>query len=301
MAPARYRDALRFRDFRLLITAFLIDHTGSWAYNVALVVYAFDRTGSATWVSVFLAANWVPKALLAPYAGLLADRFERTALMRLSALGSFAVMTGLALLIYADAPLPALLVTSVLAAVVLAPYNPAAQALLVDSVDEVQLPAANALFLTVENLVVVVGPALGGLLLLLGEPATVVALNAMSFLATLLLVTRIRTRSRGGAREETADSVLHDIEFVSALRGLVSRGQLMPSRADDALSDYDDLNIERWPAGNVLRRRVMQLRHSLSAYEAAYVVLAEALDCPLLTRDLRLARSSGHRVAIEVR
>lgn len=43
------------------------------------------------------------------------------------------------------------------------------------------------------------------------------------------------------------------------------------------------------------------MRKNLAAYDAAYLVLAEALDCPLLTRDRRLARSSGHRVRIDVR
>jgi predicted nucleic acid-binding protein len=49
-----------------------------------------------------------------------------------------------------------------------------------------------------------------------------------------------------------------------------------------------------------LRRRALDLRDSLTAYDAAYVVLAEALDCPLLTRDARLARASGHEARIEV-
>lgn len=61
------------------------------------------------------------------------------------------------------------------------------------------------------------------------------------------------------------------------------------------------LDIQRWPAGDALRRRAFQLRENVSAYDAAYVVLAEALDCPLLTRDRRLAASSSHLVLIEVR
>ncbi|MEJ7796936.1 MAG: PIN domain-containing protein [Solirubrobacteraceae bacterium] len=59
--------------------------------------------------------------------------------------------------------------------------------------------------------------------------------------------------------------------------------------------------IQRWPAGDGLRRRALQLRDNLSAYDAAYVALAEALGCPLLTRDLRLAKSSGQLVSIEIR
>jgi predicted nucleic acid-binding protein len=72
-------------------------------------------------------------------------------------------------------------------------------------------------------------------------------------------------------------------------------------RAQDLLTDFEDLPIQRWPSAGPLRRRAFQLRDSVSAYDAAYVVLAEALDCPLLTRDARLARSSGHNARIEVR
>ncbi|MBA3248967.1 MAG: MFS transporter [Geodermatophilaceae bacterium] len=203
-----YRAALRIRDFRLQIVSFLIDSIGSWAYNVVLVVYVFQRTGSPTWVSVFMTSSWLTKMLLAPYAGLLADRHERTRLMRVSASASFVVMSVLAFLVYADAPLPLLLLAAAGTSVCVSPYNPAAQALLVDAVDEANLPAANALFLTTESLVIVVGPALGGLLLLTGEPALAIAINAATFLVTVALVSAIRTRSRGGADEEVGESKL---------------------------------------------------------------------------------------------
>lgn len=121
--------------------------------------------------------------------------------------------------------------------------------------------------------------------------ATVDALTAVD--GTDVLRTRMTD-------EELNAPMLLDVEFVSALRGLVLRRQLTPTRAEDALSDYDDLNIQRWSFDDVLRRRALQLRDNLSAYDAAYVVLAEALDCPLLTRDLRLSRSSGHHARIEV-
>ena len=94
---------------------------------------------------------------------------------------------------------------------------------------------------------------------------------------------------------------LLDFEVVSALRGLTLRGRLTATRAQDALTDFDDLEIRRWPAGGGLRRRAFQLRHNLSAYDAAYVVLAEALNCTLLTRDVWLANAGGHLVTIEVR
>ncbi len=103
------------------------------------------------------------------------------------------------------------------------------------------------------------------------------------------------------AAEELCAPTLLDFEIVSALRGLTLRGDLTAARAQDALTDFGDLEVRRWPWGGPLRRRAFELRHNLSAYDAAYVVLAEALDCPLLTRDVRLAKSSGQLVRIEVR
>lgn len=109
----------------------------------------------------------------------------------------------------------------------------------------------------------------------------------------------------GALRARLADGDLHaptlvDFEVVSALQGLTLGGHLSRERAEDLLTDFDDLRIERWAAEHALRWRAFQLRHNLSAYDAAYVALAEALSCPLLTRDARLARSSGHDVRIEV-
>lgn len=103
------------------------------------------------------------------------------------------------------------------------------------------------------------------------------------------------------AAEELSAPSLLDFEVVSALRGLTLGGHLTATRAEDALTDFDDLEVRRWPSGDGLRRRAFQLRDNLSAYDAAYVALAESLGCPLLTRDARLARSSGHLVTVEVR
>ena len=103
------------------------------------------------------------------------------------------------------------------------------------------------------------------------------------------------------ASEELSAPALLDFEVVSALRGLTLRGNLTSSAGEDALTDFDDLDVVRWSSADGLRRRAFQLRENLSAYDAAYVVLAEALDCALVTRDVRLARSSGHLVSVVVR
>ena len=67
------------------------------------------------------------------------------------------------------------------------------------------------------------------------------------------------------------------------------------------MTDFDDLAIQRWPSGAALRFRAFSLRDNLTAYDAAYVALAEALRCPLVTRDARLAHSGGHDVEIRAR
>jgi predicted nucleic acid-binding protein len=87
------------------------------------------------------------------------------------------------------------------------------------------------------------------------------------------------------AREQLHAPALLDFEVVAALRGLTLGGHLSVARAEDALRDFDDLPIQRWPFARPLRRRAFQLRENTSAYDAAYVVLAEALDCALVTRD----------------
>jgi predicted nucleic acid-binding protein len=103
------------------------------------------------------------------------------------------------------------------------------------------------------------------------------------------------------ANEDLHAPTLLDFEVVSALRGLTLGRHITPARARDALTDFDALSIQRWPSAAPLRLRAHSLRDNLNAYDAAYVALAEALQCPVLTRDTRLARSSGHNVEIRVR
>ena len=92
---------------------------------------------------------------------------------------------------------------------------------------------------------------------------------------------------------------LLDLEVGQALRRLVREGSVSADRADQAIEDLLDLRITRYPHF-VLLPRIWQLRHNLSAYDAAYVVLAEHLGARLLTRDARLASASGHTAPIEV-
>jgi predicted nucleic acid-binding protein len=102
------------------------------------------------------------------------------------------------------------------------------------------------------------------------------------------------------ARQDTLHTVhLLDVEFAQVLRRLVREGTLTPRRAQEALDDLSALRITRY-APVLLLRKVWQLRQNLSAYDAAYVALAEELRAPLITRDKRLASAPGNAARIEV-
>jgi predicted nucleic acid-binding protein len=90
-----------------------------------------------------------------------------------------------------------------------------------------------------------------------------------------------------------------DLEVTQALRRLAQAGTVSARRAEEAIQDLLDLRIARYPHF-VLLPRIWRYRHNLSAYEAAYVALAEDLDAPLLTRDSRLAGAPGHVARIEL-
>ena len=218
-ARGRYRDALRHRDLRLLIASFLVDQIGSWSYIIVISVYIFDRTHSTQWLAANALCRWGPSLLLASYGGVLADRYQRTTVMAVSALACAVLMAGMAVVVGSDAPVAFVLAISALSSVALAPYPAAAGALTPEIVGEKDLAATNSIFSALESLVVVVGPGIGGLLLLTGRPVIGVVINAASFAVAAALVTRLRVRSRGGGSAE--DSTAR--QWVTGLKSLAAQ------------------------------------------------------------------------------
>lgn len=105
-------------------------------------------------------------------------------------------------------------------------------------------------------------------------------------------------------RIEQVDDTFHapqllDIEIASGLRRYAKNGELSRVTAERCLLDFQGLRIERHSHVGLLPR-IWELRQNLTAYDAAYVALAELLDCPLLTTDGKLARSGSHRAKIEL-
>lgn len=100
-------------------------------------------------------------------------------------------------------------------------------------------------------------------------------------------------------RESLHAPHLLDLEVAQVLRRYCASGDLDSERAQEALADLAILGIVRYPHDPSLPR-IWELRHNVTAYDAAYVALAEELSAPLLTRDQRLATASGHGAVIEL-
>jgi MFS family permease len=216
---SRYRDVLRYRDFRVMLTAFLIDQIGSWAYNVVLIVYVYQRTGSTTWIAATTAAGWLPRILFSAYAGVLADRFERTRTLLVSALLALVLMAAITAAMATGGPIVLVLFLAAATAAVGTVYLPASGALIPEIVAEHDLAAANGLFGMLENLVVIAGPAIGGLLLLAGRPIWGIVLNLATFAAAAALIARLRIRSTGTAADSGDRLTAQLAVGIQALRG----------------------------------------------------------------------------------
>jgi len=110
----------------------------------------------------------------------------------------------------------------------------------------------------------------------------------------------IRIADRFDDPEETLHApFLLDIEVLQVLRRYVLAGEIDDTRGSEAVLDLGSLPIERYPVDGMIDR-IWELRSSLTACDATYVALAEALDAPLLTCDARLARAHGHDARVEL-
>lgn len=211
---APFRIALRERNLRLLLSGLAISQVGDWLYNLALLVFVYDRTHSSAWVGLTTAARTVPFVLVGPFGGILADRVARRPLMIGSDLARAAVMAMLAVVVVSHAPIGLAPVLAALATAAGVAYPPCVQAVLPRLATAEQLPAVNAVRSTLTHICVVAGPLLGAVLLLLGSPAVVFALNGLTFVVGSIVVALLprealrlptgtaRNESRPGLRAE---------------------------------------------------------------------------------------------------
>ncbi len=128
-----------------------------------------------------------------------------------------------------------------------------------------------------------------------------IVVDASAVLELLLRTDKgIKVQERVLSPEESLHAPhLIDIEVAQTLRRLVSLKEISAARGKQALDDHIALNIKRAEHKTPLDR-VWMLRDSVTAYDAAYVVLSEVLEAPLITCDSKLARAHGHKARIEL-
>jgi MFS family permease len=164
---------------------------GTYAYAVALPVYAYHSGGART-VGLLFFARFVLAAIAAPWLGLLADRWSRRQLMLAGDLVRCAIFAGMTAGASAGGSPWIVYVLAVTSTVVSGSYSPAQAALLpslVETPDE--LTAANLVGNTISSVGMFAGPAVGGILLAVSSPAAVFALNGALFLWSAFFVVQL--------------------------------------------------------------------------------------------------------------
>ena len=232
------RAALRHRDFRQLLAAAAISQAGDWLYNVALLVFVFERTHSAGWVAAATFFRLVPYLFGSPLGGVIADTFDRRKVLVGSDLIRAASMGLLALVAAVDGPVIIALLLAALTTTAGTAYLPAFVATVPELVGEDDLAAANGASSLVENLAVVAGPALGAALLALGTPALAFGLNSLSFVAGALLALTLSPASLTAPPAAASDDAPDGARTGFFERFGVGARALNESRAARVLSLY---------------------------------------------------------------
>lgn len=212
-------EVFRNRNLRRLNLAYAGSVTGDWAYGVAASVYAYRQGGVAT-VGLLEVVRFVSMALLAPFAALLADKFDRKRVMIAADVVRVVLVVAAALLITFDGPPLGVYALAVLTSIVSTAFRPALAALMPSLANHPgELTAANVASSTIESIGFFVGPAIGGLLLSVTGIATVYAFNAATFVWSAFLVVGLRPVS-APSEVDVADPNSAPVEHSSFFAGV---------------------------------------------------------------------------------
>ncbi|HEU4488096.1 MAG TPA: MFS transporter, partial [Actinomycetota bacterium] len=226
-----FRAALGFKDFRLLLASLAASGIGDWFYNVALIVYVLRATGSSpAWVAAASIGRLAPYILFGSLGGAIADRYDRRRVMVAASITQALLMVALALATAAGAPVVWAIAIAFASTAAGTPFFPAVAAVTPSLVDESRLAPANALITTVDSLALALGPALGGLLLVVADsPVVAFAVNALTFGLSALLLARLETGSGPANAAENEAVPLHRqlSEGVAAITSSISVMLLM--------------------------------------------------------------------------
>jgi len=196
-----YRDVLAVPGARALIGASAASQTGNWLYNAALLGYVYSATHSAGWLGVATIGKGLTKVLLGPFGGAIADRYRRRTVLLAGDTLRMLLMAAIAATVASAGAVALVIALTTLTSAAGCAERPAAMALLPRLVGEVRLGPANALLHTVQDLGVVIGPAIGAILLAVAPAWVAFAANGATFAVSALLTSAIRPdRAPAGRR-----------------------------------------------------------------------------------------------------
>jgi len=211
---------------RRLALGRLISVSGGSASYVALVAAIYGRTGSALWVSAAIFSSVVASVVSAPFAGWIGDRLDRRAVLVGADVAAASVSAAMA----ATATHPvALVVLLGLSSIAASPFEPASAAAVPNVVPEAGVSRANALLAGATSAGYLAGPLLGGAVLAVGaSPATVFAVDAVTYVFSAVVVTSIRRPFGRGSTERYPGLLagFRTIAHARALRVLVLAGMV---------------------------------------------------------------------------
>ena len=214
------------RDFRFLIAGGAVSGTGDWLYSVALIVFVLERTHSSAWVAAASVIRFLPFVLFGTFGGMIADRYDRKKVMIAADLGRGAVMIVLTVVAAANGQPIVAIICAALSTTMSAAYLPCVNASTPALVGEQDLAAANAVISTVDNVTLALGPAVGGVLLILGSPAIAFGVNAATFFVSALLTVPIRTRLSTPAQEDEEDQPSFRARVTEGFRAIASSAEV---------------------------------------------------------------------------
>ena len=219
-----FRDVFANPALRRVELAWAASIFGTWAYGIAVVVYAFEQ-GGATAVGVVGLARWLSAAAVSPFAALLGDRYDKRLVMVSSDLARVLLIGAAAAAVYTDSPPVVVYILAALVGVAATAFRPAEAALvptLAGTPEE--LTAANVTASTIESIGMFGGPAIGGLLLAATGPATVFAVTAGLLLVSAALLVGIHPVAEPAEAERHEESIRE--ELLAGFRAIVGERRL---------------------------------------------------------------------------
>jgi MFS family permease len=204
--------SLRNRNYRLYFFGQLVSNTGNWLTNVALTLLVLHLTGKGLAVGVLIGCQYGPILFLSPWAGSIADRFDKRRMLLLSQCGEMLQSVGLAALAFMPSPpLSGLYGLALAGGILLAFDNPLRRSFVSEMVPPSDIPNAVVLYSTIVNISRIFGPALAGLLVISMGFGWCFVLDAASYLAVILCLLLMRpaelyrtapgNSNKGGVRE----------------------------------------------------------------------------------------------------